>query len=227
MKSLLKNHTILYVEDELSIQKNMREYLEGYFKEVYVASDGVEGLEMYHKSRPEALLLDINLPRMDGLSLAQTIRQKDKNVSIIMLTAFTDQEKLLQATELKLLKYLVKPIDLLEFQKTLDLLAKELTQTMQICLPLSGSYLWDKVNQKLIYNEEVVTLTSKEQRVLSLLAKNINKSISFEDIMAEAWTDEFDREISRNCVKNVISELRKKLPEGCIKSVYGKGYMLQ
>lgn len=227
MKALLKNHTILYVEDELSIQKNMREYLVEYFKEVYVASDGVEGLEMYHKSRPDALLLDINLPRMDGLSLAQTIRQKDKNVSIIMLTAFTDQDKLLQATELKLLKYLVKPIDLLEFQKTLDLLAKELTQTMQICLPLSESYLWDKVNQKLLYNEEVVTLTSKEQRVLSLLAKNINKSISFEDIMAEAWTDEFDREISRNCVKNVISELRKKLPEGCIKSVYGKGYMLQ
>lgn len=227
MRDLLKNYSLLYVEDEPSIQKQMTEYLEGYFREVYVASDGKEGLEKYEQYKPDAMILDIDLPYMDGLTLAETIRKTDKEVSIIMLTAFTDQEKLLHATELKLLKYLVKPIDLLEFQKTLDLLAEELSHTMKICLPLGDEHRWDKENQKLLHKGQTVTLTAKEQQLLSLLTKHINKSISFEDIMAKVWADEFDREISRNCVKNVISDLRKKLPEGCIVSVYGKGYMLQ
>jgi len=227
LKELLKKHTILYVEDELNIQRNMTEYLEGYFKEVYVASDGEEGLKMYHLHRPDALLLDINLPRMDGLTLANTVRKTDKNVVILMLTAFTDQEKLLQATELKLLKYLVKPIDLLEFQQTLDLLAVELTELSPHMLPLGESYVWDKENEKLLHNGEACTLTTKEQELLALLIRHKNKSISFEEIMAKVWVDEFDREISLNCVKNVVSNLRKQLPKESIKNIYGKGYMFQ
>ncbi len=227
MRDLLKNYTILYVEDEVNIQKHMREYLEGYFKEVYVASDGEEGLEQYHIHRPDVLMLDIDLPLMDGLTLARTVRQSDKVVSILMLTAFTDQEKLLDATELKLLKYLVKPIDLLDFQNTLDLLAAELAETSQDLLSLGESYVWDKVEQKLLHHGEELTLTAKELQLIKLLVKHQHKSISFEDIMAYVWSDEFEREVSVNCVKNIVSDLRKKLPKDAIKSVYGTGYMLQ
>ena len=227
LRDLLKNYTILYVEDEVNIQKQMREYLEGYFKKVYVASDGKDGLEQYHIHRPDALMLDIDLPRMDGLTLAKTVRQSDKAVSIIMLTAFTDQEKLLDATELKLLKYLVKPIDLLDFQNTLDLLVAELAETSQDLISLGESYIWDKVEKKLYRHGEELLLTAKEQQLLKLFVKHQYKSISFEDIMAQVWVDEFDREVSVNCVKNIVSDLRKKLPKDAIKSVYGTGYMLQ
>ena len=226
MKALLKNHTILYVEDEPNIQKNMAEYLEGYFKTVYLASDGKEGLEQYQSHRPDVLMLDIDLPLMDGLTLAKTIRKSDKNVSILMLTAFTDQEKLLVATELKLLKYLIKPIDLLEFQNTLDLLAIELAETASDILSLGEAYTWDTIEHKLLHKGKALVLTTKEQQLLSLLVKYQHKSISFEDIMAYVWADEFDREVSVNCVKNIVSDLRKKLPKDAIKSVYGTGYML-
>jgi len=223
---LLKNYSILYVEDELNIQKQMTEYLEGYFRDVYVSSDGKQGLEKYEEYHPDVLLLDIDLPHMDGLSLAKSIRKKDKSVSIIMLTAFTDQEKLLKATELKLLKYLVKPIDLLEFQETLDLLAVELTESTKEILVLGEGYTWNKSEGKLCHKGKSIVLTSKEQQLLVLLAKHQHKSISFEDIMAHVWADEFEREVSVNCVKNVVSDLRKKLPNDAIQSVYGKGYML-
>jgi DNA-binding response OmpR family regulator len=227
LKDLLKAYTILYIEDELSIQKNMAEYLQEYFKKIYVASNGKEGLDKYHKYSPDVLLLDINLPQMDGLTLAKTIRKLDKKISIIMLTAFTDQEKLLKATELKLLKYLVKPIDLLTFQKTLDLLAEELSLTSSNILNLGQGYIWEKDTQMLRYHGALVPLTAKEHILLTLFTMHKNQSISFEEIMAHVWADEFDREISINCVKNIVSGLRKKLPSNTIKSVYGKGYMLQ
>lgn len=204
----------------------MTEHLQEYFHEVYVASDGKEGLDVYHEHSPDVLLLDINLPRMDGLTLAKTIRQSDKKVSIIMLTAFTDQEKLLEATELKLLKYFVKPIDLLEFQETLDLLAVELIESTKDVLVLGEGYTWDKVEKKLCYQGKTLLLSSKEQKLFVLLVKHQHHSVSFEDIMAHVWEDEFDREVSVNCVKNIVSDLRKKLPSNAIKSVYGKGYML-
>ena len=205
----------------------MAEYLEGYFKAVYLASDGKEGLAQYQTHRPDVLMLDIDLPLMDGLTLAKTIRQSDKNVSILMLTAFTDQEKLLAATELKLLKYLIKPIDLIDFQNTLDLLARELAETASDILSLGEAYTWDTIEHKLLHNGKVLMLTTKEQQLMKILTNRQHKSISFEDIMAYVWADEFDREVSVNCVKNIVSDLRKKLPKDAIKNVYGTGYMLQ
>ena len=227
LRNLLVDYTVLYAEDELSIQKNMQEYLEGYFKKVYVASDGKEALEKYHELRPDVLILDIDLPHMDGLLVAKSIREKDKETSILMLTAFTDKEKLLSAIGLKLLRYLVKPLDLIEFQNTLDALAVELSEMSRNILSLGDSYMWDTKNELLLYQGETCILTTKEQQLLVLFIKNQSTSISFEEIMANVWEDEFDREISFNCVKNIVSSLRKKLPKNSIKSVYGKGYTFQ
>ena len=226
MKNLLKNFTILYVEDELSVQKSMKEYLDSYFKEVFIASDGKEGLEKYHLYKPDALLLDIDLPKLDGLTLAKEIRIVDKYVSIVMLTAFTDQDKLLKATELKLLKYLVKPIDIVEFKNMLELLAQELIESSNSCESLRDGYSWDRDNKILYLNSKAIELSTKEQVLLDLLISNRKNSVSFETIMAVVWEDEFDKEISFNSVKNLVSSLRKKLPKDCLKSVYGKGYML-
>ena len=226
MKNFLKNYTILYVEDEPGTQKQMTEYLKGYFKEVYVASDGKQGLEKYQEYHPDALLLDIDLPYIDGLTLATSIRKTDKSVSIIMLTAFTDQGKLLHATELKLLKYLVKPIKISAFKETLDLLAVELAGSTKDILVLSEGHTWHKSKQKLCHQGKSLGLTVKEKKLLALLVRHQHSSISFEDIMAHVWEDAFDREVSVNCIKNVVSDLRKKLPNDAIKSVYGKGYML-
>jgi len=225
--TILKEHTILYVEDEPNIQKNMKEYLDGYFKRVYTASDGLEGLQLYETYRPDVLMLDIDLPKMDGLSLARAIREHDKSVSIIMLTAFTDKEKLLKATELKLVKYMVKPLDLLEFRETLRRLVDELGLAKRDLLHLGSTYFWDHQHQQLFEKEQEVALTSKEQNTLALLIKHRSCSVSFEEIIATVWADEYSRDVSYNCVKNVITSLRKKLPKERIKNVYGQGYSLQ
>jgi len=227
MLSILKNHSILYVEDEPQIRANITEYLESYFATVYVASDGKEGLEFYKSHHPDVLLLDINLPFLSGLNLAQKVRAMDQTVKIVMLTAHTEKEKLLVATELKLTKYLIKPIAPKLFKETMELLAKELRQNPTRFINLSENCVWNKIQEVLLIDDVVVSLLEKEHRLLKLLIENKGSNVSCEDIMVAVWDDAFEKDISHESVKNLVSHLRKKLPHGCIDTVYGKGYMLK
>ena len=227
MLGILKNHSILYVEDEPEIQKNITEYLESYFGTVHVASDGKEALEMYNTQHPDALLLDINLPFLSGLEVAKQIRQKDQTVKIVMLTAHTEKEKLLAATELKLTKYLIKPIAPKLFKETMELLANELRLNPSRFINLSSNCIWNKEQEVLRVDDVPVSLTEKEYRLLKLLLEHKGTTVSNEDIMVCVWEDAFEKEISLDSIKNQISHLRKKLPSDCIDSVYGKGYLLK
>jgi DNA-binding response OmpR family regulator len=215
------------VEDEPEIQANITEYLESYFDTVFVASDGKEGLILYEKYHPDVLLLDINLPFLSGLELAQNVRQKDQVVKIVMLTAHTEKEKLLAATELKLTKYLIKPIAPKLFKETMKLLAEELKLNPSRFVNLSATCVWNKEQEVLRINDIHVTLTEKELRLLKYLIQHKGTSVSYEDIMISVWEDAFDKEISKDSIKNQISHLRKKLPDVCIDAVYGKGYVLK
>ena len=222
----LKNYTILYVEDDLNVQQNITEYLKRIFNKVIVASDGKEALELYQQNKPDGMLLDVDIPYINGLYLAKEIRKIDKRVSIIMLTAYAEQEKLLKATELKLVKYLVKPVDLVNFKEALKLMSQEIAENNQEFENIGDNYLWHKTN-KILYNGSTkVRLSRKEQLLLELLLKNRANSVSFTTIMAEVWADEFEREISFNSVKNLVSSLRKKLRKHCIISVYSQGYII-
>jgi len=226
MLSILKEHAILYVEDEPLIRDNIVEYLESYFGKVYVASDGAEALEIYHTHMPNVALMDINLPYIDGLSVAKEIRGLNKRIKIIMLTAHTEKEKLLKAVELKLSKYLIKPVSPKAFRETMQLLAQELLEGGEGYITLCEGYVWDSKKEDLLIHHKKVPLATKEHQLLKALIEKQHHLLTYEDIMIAVWEDAFDRDISIDSVKNQVSLLRKKLPKGCIKSVYGKGYML-
>ena len=227
MLSSLKKHTILYVEDELPIQANIAEYLASYFGEVYLASNGEEAITNYDEYCPDVLLLDINLPGMDGLSLAKKIRHRDLDVKIVMLTAFTETEKLLKATELKLTKYLVKPVAPKMFKEVLHLLASELASNPSRFVNLGNSSIWDKQTEQLSVDGVDISLTEKEYRLLKLFICEKGKPVRYEKIVSQIWGDTFDREISIDSIKNQISQLRKKIPGVSVSNIYGEGYILK
>ena len=120
MKTALKPYTILYAEDDMALQKSTAEYLRRYFKEVHLASDGTEALNLYDTCQADVVILDIDMPYLDGLSVANQIRKRDQNIPIVMMTAFTDTQMLLEATELNLTTYLVKPVKASQFQEALQ-----------------------------------------------------------------------------------------------------------
>ena len=227
MLSILKKHSILYVEDELKIQESIAEYLDNYFGQVYLASNGQSALDLFVVHQPDTLLLDINLPDMDGLSVAEEVRKENATCPIVMLTAYTEKEKLLRATELKLTKYLVKPVSHKAFKEALSLLAKELVKTPSKFIRLSKGLVWNQQTNELIDNKGVVLLSEKQHRLLKLLVKRKDSVITYENIICTVWDSSYDKDISLDSVKNLVSQLRKQLAENCITSVYGEGYKLK
>jgi len=226
MREVLKEYTLLYAEDDLALQKDTAEYLKRYFKEVYVVDDGKEALEKYVHLNPDVLLLDIDMPYKDGITLARKIRQTNKNIPILMLTAHTDVDKLLKAIELNLCKYLVKPVTAHAFKEALGIVATHLKENSGTFLTLNDGYSWDRQKEMLFCRKSSVDLTAREQSILKLLIKHHQHSVSFEEIMAVAWEDNLDAEVSIDAIKFHIAQLRKKLPKGSIKSIYGKGFIL-
>jgi len=227
MLSILQNHSILYVEDEPKIQANITEYLESYFGTVYVASDGKEAVALYEEYHPDVLLLDINLPFTSGLEVAKHVRQKDQTTKIVMLTAYTEKEKLLFATELKLTKYLIKPIAPKLFKETMELLVNELRLNPSRFINLASNCVWNKGQEVLRIDDIPVELSEKEHLLLKLLIEKKGSTVNYTDIMIAVWEDAFENEISLDSVKSQIYHLRKKLPDGCIDTIYGKGYKLK
>ncbi|PLY07697.1 MAG: hypothetical protein C0625_05845 [Arcobacter sp.] len=106
----LKNLKILYIDDEEFIREDAVEYLSFYCDNVYEASDGLDGLEKYKKLKPNIIITDIKMPKLNGIEMIKEIRKYDKNTKIIIATAFLETSYLIDAIELGLIKYLVKPI---------------------------------------------------------------------------------------------------------------------
>ena len=218
-------YSILFVEDEEATRKNYVNYLRRYFENVYEAEDGIEAYSLYLKHKPQILIVDINMPKMNGIELLQKIRQKDHSVKSIILTAHTTTDFLLQASELKLTKYLEKPVTRAELKEALDLVITELNSFRIVSkktYTLKENHLWDYTEQKLFKNHIEIKLTLQESQILALLFDNINTKLSYDTMITHIW-DNFEED-KINALKTAIKKLRKKLPEDTIVNVYGFGY---
>ncbi|AXH12034.1 response regulator transcription factor [Halarcobacter bivalviorum] len=111
---------VLYVEDDLDVSEIMKDMLGMFFDEVYVAYDGVEGLDKYKEYNPDLVISDILMPRMDGLELVKEIYSINKDAKIILTTADNELNYQSKAKELGVFGYLNKPIDFSELQKFFD-----------------------------------------------------------------------------------------------------------
>ena len=121
---LLKNFTLLYVEDDLETKEGMFILLKKYLKEIYCASDGEEGLSLYKDKMPDIVLSDIAMPKMNGLELSEKIKEINPNQNIILLTAFNETNFLKQAINIGIDKYIVKPVKREYLFNTLESIAK-------------------------------------------------------------------------------------------------------
>jgi DNA-binding response OmpR family regulator len=223
MERSLKQFNILYAEDELGLQKSMVDYLERHFNKVYVAENGKEALEKYQTFKPDILMLDIDMPYVDGLEVAKEVRKTNTDIPILIFTAYDDKDKLMKAIELNLCTYMMKPVDPFKFQEALQKIGAKLSSNI---FNFSNESIWNFDTEKLIKNGSIIELTLKEKTLLKLFIDKHKACVEFTDIMATVWVDDFDAEISIDAVKKQVSFLRKKLPKNSIKNVYGKGYIL-
>ena len=226
MKTVLKNFTLLYAEDDLEVQEQMREYFETYFQKVYVANDGNEALSLYNTLKPDVMILDIYMPNIDGLKLTELIRTKDFKTKIVVMSAYSESNLVLQAINSNVNYYLVKPATLEQIKEMLYKISTELIRDKSKVIRFSETLLYNTASKELIDNGQVVELGHKAGRLLEILVANINKSVSTQDIINFVWENN-SQETSYDSVKSQVSILRKKLPENALTSVYGMGYILK
>lgn len=108
---VLKELSILYVEDEKDIREPIIEFLKRRAKEIYSATNGVEGLDLYVKYSPDIVITDINMPKMNGLEMSARIKDINRNAQIIIMTAHSQEELLLKAIEIGINRYVLKPVE--------------------------------------------------------------------------------------------------------------------
>jgi len=166
------------------------------------------------------------MPRLDGLSMIEKIRKTDLQTKIIITTAHSEKEKLMQAIELRLVKYLVKPVQSDKLKEILLTLVDELRQKRDR-IYLKESFYWDKTKKRLFHDEDEIELKPKERKVLELLCSRTNQSISAIDIYNYLYEDQPERDFSSNAITSLMKRIRQKLPKETIKSSYGVGYILQ
>lgn len=226
---------ILYVEDDTEVRENYTLILDTYFGNVLSTGCGEEALELYKKNDFDLLILDINLPKMTGLELAHYIRKKDNNTKIIMLTAYSDRDRLLQAVNLKLESYLIKPVDSKTFVETVRTFIKKdsIADVEKNSIELFDKLLWDKEKQSLSFEEKNVKLTKKEIVLMSMLVKNINSFLDKDAIIQKVWEDEFTDFSHNQKLTQLVYRLNKKvmsltkIEKPLISNTYSVGYKLE
>lgn len=221
IKKQLKSLTILYAEDEIGIRKNIMKTLSYYAKDVYEASNGKEAFELYEEYRPDIILSDIHMPIVDGLEFIKKVRAKDKDTPVVMITAHTDKKYLMEAVELHMEKYVVKPINTKMLFEVLGKCIDSLNINLVITLDCDKNYTYDFENKKLIYKDEVIVLNKKESLFMELLINNQNRVVKYEEIQFKVWKDNV---MTDNALRSVVLHLRKKLPTNIINNLSGIGY---
>ena len=213
----LKNYSILLVEDDKGTQEELAEILTYFCKKVYIASDGLEALTLYYAHAPDLIISDIHMPKLSGLEFIKKIRQKDTKTAIAIVSAYTDVDLLLLATELHLLKYLVKPITK---SKLLEVF-KLFKNSKEYCeIKLDTQYTFYKERCLIINDKEEYLLTQRESDFLILLYEK-KTLLGYGEIETFLGIDFND-----NAIRQFIKKLRQKLPKGFLRNVQNSGYII-
>ena len=226
----MHNLTLLYAEDNQESRENYAFVLKDYFHKVDTAKDGREALDLYYEKKPDILLLDISMPKIDGLEVAKAIREENEEVPIIMLTAHSEVDKLLRAIPLKLEKYLLKPINARLLQNTmLDIIKKIHTKDI---IPLKDGLSWDKMKDNMLYQKQDIKLTIKEKLLMQLLGTTPGEYFIRDTLIYHVWHDEVPDASHDKKLTKLISRVNKKImletgsATALIENSYALGYRL-
>jgi len=211
---------ILLVEDDTNLGFLLLEFLESNGFDVKLYRDGLSAFNGFSSLDFEFCILDVMLPQMDGFTLAEKIREKNKQVPIIFLTARSMKEDKLRGFRIGIDDYITKPFDedelLFRIHSILNRLNRTETPNENRLIYELGELRFDVQNQELKIKNDSKRLTSKESKVLAILVKSKNTIVKRDDIMLEVW-GETDYFIGRS-LDVFISKLRRHLqPEPRIK----------
>jgi two-component system, OmpR family, response regulator MprA len=219
---------VLVVEDDTEIahvlQRSLR--LDGY--EVKLAADGVQALDEAHAFLPDLIVLDLGLPRLDGIDVARRLREDGDDVPILMLTARDALESRVEGLDVGADDYLVKPFERQELLARLRALLRRRPPRGMAPLRV-GDLMLNPDTHEVTRSERQIDLTQREFELLEYLMRNERLVISRQKLLDEVWG--YDPFSITNTIEVFVSNLRRKLEAGgeprLLHTVRGAGYVLR
>ncbi len=225
---------ILLAEDDQNLGLILSEYLQSRDYEVSLARDGSQALEMFKKQAFDFCILDVMMPKLDGFSLAQEIRNINEQIPLLFLTAKSMKEDRIKGLKIGADDYLTKPFSMEELLLRVRVILKRTTlkqahiEKAQNNPIQIGSFSFHPTKQNLTNDKlEVVKLTSKESELLHILAKQQNQVIDRAQALKMIWGD--DTYYNSRSMDVYVTKLRKYLkadPSIELINVHGKGFKL-
>jgi len=221
MYKKFKNITVLLAEDEKILSELMNDAIGEYFKEFILVKDGIEALDAYKKHQPDIVITDILMPKLNGLSLLKALREHNEQLPIIILSAHSDTNKLLQAIDYGVSKYFIKPLDPDELLEYIMTLIPKIQQNNSI--KFIDNFLFYKSKKQLFLDNELISLTKRELDFFLLLLTQDEYLADNQLIKKILWKNE---EVNNERLRTFIRRVRNKTSKSLIKNNSGLGYSL-
>jgi DNA-binding response OmpR family regulator len=221
--------SILLCEDDENLGMLLREYLNAKGYSTDLCPDGDAGYKAFVKNRYDMCVLDVMMPKMDGFTLAQEIRQANAEVPIVFLTAKTLKEDVLAGFKIGADDYLTKPFSMEELTLRIDAILRRThgKKPKESNIYQIGRFTFDTQKQLLTIDDQQIKLTTKESELLALLCAHSGEILQRDFALKTIWTD--DNYFNARSMDVYVTKLRKHLkadPSLEIKNIHGKGYKL-
>lgn len=222
---------VLVVEDDVEMNRLLQIDLKHHGYEVFTATNGPDGLRLFHEARPNLVVLDVALPGMDGMTVCQRIRELS-NVPILIMTAHAvTEEEMAEGLNLGADEYLIKPLRHLEFHARLNALLRRAQigdDSAATGVGYSDDYLVVDVDARQVYvSGNEIRLTPTEFKLLATFVRHKGQVLTFQQLLEQVWGYEYNTE--HHYPRIYVSHLRRKIEPDAknptyIQNEYGVGY---
>jgi two-component system phosphate regulon response regulator PhoB len=220
------SETILVIEDEVDVSDLIRYHLKKAKLRVIVAADGVEGLSLAVAECPDAIILDIMLPRLNGFEVAKKLKANEStaDIPLLILSAKGESESRIKGLELGADDYLPKPFSPRELLLRIQSLLKRARPSVAPELAASGPFILDRTTLKVTLDGQRIDLTSTEFRLLSLLIGKAGAIQTRDELLHEVWG--YRSTVDTRTVDTHMRRLREKLGlySSYLETIRGEGY---
>lgn len=215
----IKDLKVLLVEDEENITRLLKDAIGENFHSFIIAKDGLEGIALFKKRRPDVVITDIEMPNLSGLEMAKELKQLDPNITIIMISAFSEKEKFLSAIDVGISKYFMKPFEPDDILEYIEQIVPKISNKL---IGFGDEFTFNKSSNSLYKNDKFIALSKKEILFLLLMFKQKDEVVDVATIKKTLW----DEEVSDERVRTFIRRFREKTSKDLILNITGIGYKI-
>lgn len=218
--------TILIIEDDLETLELMVETFESEFSSIYGVTDGHEAIKVFKNNKIDVIICDINLPNLNGLDVINEIRKISYSVPIIIISAYSDSETLLKASNSNIQGYITKPITSDKVENIINkIIFHQHHLSAKQNIKLNNSTILDLQNSQVTVDDKIIKFTNRESKFIELLLQNKGSLVTYKTIEQVLWYDDA-KNMTSTSLRTLVKNIRKKIGLDIIENVSKMGYRI-